>query len=131
MRLAPASLLLASAVALAACQTPREACLSQGSRELRTVESLIRETQGNLSRGYALETRQEVDVIRTTCEVKLDDGTTGRVPCDRTDVDEVERPVAIDLVAERAQLDSLLEQRGRLLGQAQARQQACVATYPE
>ena len=118
-------------LALAACQTPREACLSEGSRELRTVESLIRETQGNLQRGYAIETEQEVEVIRTTCEVELEDGTEGRVPCDRTDVDEVERPVAIDLVAERAQLDSLLEQRGRLLGQAQARQQACVATYPE
>ncbi len=118
-------------LALAACQTPREACLSEASHELRTVESLIRETQGNLQRGYAIETEQEVDVIRTTCEVELEDGTEGRVPCDRTDVDEVQRPVAIDLVAERAQLDGLLEQRGRLLGQAQARQQACVATYPE
>ena len=118
-------------LALAACQTPREACLSEASQELRTVESLIRETQGNLSRGYAIETEQEVEVIRTTCEVELDDGTEGTVPCDRTDVDEVERPVAIDLVAERAQLDSLLEQRGRLLSQAQARQQTCVATYPE
>ena len=98
-------------LALAACQTPREACLSEASHELRTVEALIRETQGNLNRGYAIETDQEVDVIHTTCEV--------------------ERPVAIDLVAERAQLDSLLEQRGRLLGQAQARQQACVVTYPE
>jgi hypothetical protein len=131
MRLAPASLLLASAVALAACQTPREACPSQGSRELRTVESLIRETQGNLSRGYALETRQEVDVIRTTCEVKLDDGTTGRVPCDRTDVDEVQRPVAIDLRAERAKLDSLVEQRSRLLARREAQVAACVAAHPE
>ena len=118
-------------LALAACQTPREACLSEGSRELRTIESLIRETQGNLSRGYAIETEQEVEVIRTTCEVELEDGTEGRVPCDRTDVDEVERPVAIDFEEERAQLASLFEQRGRLLGQAQARQQACVATYPE
>ena len=118
-------------LALAACQTPREACLSESTQELRTVEALIRETQGNLSRGYAIETEQEVEVIRTTCEVELEDGTEGRVPCDRTDVDEVERPVAIDIEEERAQLASLLEQRGRLLGQAQAQQQACLATYPE
>ena len=118
-------------LALAACQTPREACLSEGSRELRTVESLIRETQGNLQRGYAIETEQEVEVIRTTCEVELEDGTEGRVPCDRTDVDEVERPVAIDFEEERAKLASLLEQRGRLLARQQARQQACIATYPE
>ncbi len=118
-------------LALAACQTPREACLSQGSQELRTVESLIRETEGNLRRGYAIETEQEVEVIRTTCEVELEDGTEGTVPCDRTDVDEVERPVAIDFEQERAQLASLFEQRGRLLAQQEARQQACVATYPE
>ena len=129
MRLLPAALI--PVLALAACQTPREACLSEGSRELRTVESLIRETQGNLQRGYAIETDQEIEVIRTTCEVELEDGTEGRVPCDRTDVDEVERPVAIDFEEERAQLASLLEQRGRLLGQQQARQQACIAAYPE
>lgn len=127
MRLPPLALLFA----LAACQTPREACVAEGSEELRTVESLIVETRGNLERGYAVETDQEVEVIRSTCTVELDDGSSGRVPCDRTDVDEVERPVAIDLNAERAKLDSLLESRGRLLAQQEARLQACVAAYPE
>jgi hypothetical protein len=63
--------------------------------------------------------------------VELEDGTEGRVPCERTDVDEVERPVAIDLAAERVKLDGLLESRGRLLGRAEATQQACLAAYPE
>lgn len=124
-------LALLSAVALAACQTPREACISQASRELRTVESLIAETRGNLDRGYALETRQEVNVVRDTCTVEMSDGTEARIPCDRTDVDDVSRPVAIDLSAERAKLESLLEQRGRLLAQRDAQLQYCVQAFPE
>lgn len=124
-------ILLVSALALAACQTPREACVSEASDELRTVDALIAETRGNLSRGYALETEQEVEVVRDTCEVELSDGTTGRVPCDRTDVDEVQRPVAIDLNAERAKLDSLLERRGALVAQRDEQLRYCVAAYPE
>lgn len=127
----PAAAALLPLLALVACQTPREACLAEAGGELRTVEALIRETEGNLRRGYAIEEEQEVRVVRTTCEVELEDGTEGRVPCDRTDVEEVERPVAIDLGAERVQLDGLLEQRGRLLAQAAARRQACLAAHPE
>ena len=118
-------------LALAACQTPREACLSEASQELRTVESLIRETQGNLSRGYAIETEQRIDVDREICEVELEDGSERRYWCEDTDVIEVERPVAIDLNAEQAKLDSLLERRVRLVSDYNARAQACVATYPE
>ncbi len=124
-------LLLLSALGLSACQTPQEACLSAATRDLRIVESLIRETEGNLRRGYAIETEQRIDVDREVCEVDLPDGTERRFFCDRTDVVDVERPVAIDLRAERAKLDSLLEQRGRLLGQQEARLAACRAAYPE
>ena len=124
--LLPLSLLL-----LAACQTPREACLSQASSELRTVEALIAETRGNLERGYAIEIEQEVEVTRDFCTVTLEDGTEGRVRCDRTDVDEVERPVAIDLRAEQAKLEGLLERRGALVARQEAQAAACVAAYPE
>jgi hypothetical protein len=130
MRPLPALALLA-ALGLAACQTPREACISEATRELRTIESLIRETEGNLQRGYAIETEQEVDVVRDFCNVELEDGTDRLVRCDRTVVDEVERPVAIDLRDEQAQLDGLVERRQILLGQQNARIRACVAAYPE
>jgi hypothetical protein len=130
MRPLPALALLA-ALGLAACQTPREACISEATRELRTIESLIRETEGNLQRGYAIETEQEVDVVRDFCNVELEDGADRLIPCDRTVVDEVERPVAIDLRDEQGQLDSLLERREILLGQQNARLRACVAAYPE
>jgi hypothetical protein len=64
-------------LALAACQTPREACVSEASEELRTVDALIAETRGNLDRGYALETEQEVEVVRDTCRVEI---ATDQVP---------------------------------------------------
>lgn len=130
MRTAPALALL-SALALAACETPRESCLSDASRELRIVESLIRETQGNLQRGYAIEEDQVVSVDRDFCRVEREDGSIRLRPCDRTRVEDVSRPVAIDLRAERAKLDGLLERRERLLAETAARQQACIATYPE
>ena len=129
-RFASASVLL-SALVLSACQTPRESCISSASRELRTIDSLIRETQGNLSRGYAIETEQQVDVDRRICEVELEDGTERHFWCEDTDVVEVDRPVAIDLRAEQAKLDSLLERRVLVAAEQEARVGACVATYPE
>ena len=117
-------------LALAACQTPREACLSDAARPGRVIESLIAETSGNLARGYTIEEDQEVRVDRDTCRVRLDDGSVGRVRCDETRVIDVSRPVAIDLVAERAQLDSLLGQRALLDAERDARARGCIQAYP-
>ena len=97
-----APLALLAALALAACETPRESCLSSASRDLTVVESLIRETQGNISRGYAVERDQEVTVDRDFCRVEREDGSIRLRPCDRTRVENVRRPVAIDLRAEQA-----------------------------
>ncbi|EYD74501.1 hypothetical protein Rumeso_03797 [Rubellimicrobium mesophilum DSM 19309] len=126
-----APLALLAALALAACETPRESCLSSASRDLTIVESLIRQTQGNISRGYAIERDQEVTVDRDFCRVEREDGSIRLRPCDRTRVENVRRPVAIDLRAEQAKLDSLLERRAALASETAARQQACIATYPE
>ncbi|MBP1806505.1 hypothetical protein [Rubellimicrobium aerolatum] len=122
---------LLSALALTACQTPREACLSSASRDLRVIDSLVRETQGNLRRGYAIEQSQEVRVRRDFCRVRDDDGDTRLIRCDDTDVIDVSRPVAIDLNAEQAKLDSLLERRARLAREQEARVEACRTAYPE
>jgi len=126
-----APLALLAALALAACETPHESCLSSASRDLTVVESLIRETQGNLQRGYALEEEQIVDVDRSFCRVEREDGDIDLVPCDRTEVENVQRPVAIDLGAEQVKLESLQERRAILASETAARQQACIATYPE
>lgn len=127
----PLAIAVPALVFLVACVTPRQACESQATGELRTIDALIAETQGNLARGYGLEQSQEVRSRRELCDGRREDGTTFRYFCDRTDVVDVERPVALDLRAEQAKLDSLLDRRALLQDGVAARLQACQALPDE
>ncbi|ARO14050.1 hypothetical protein BVG79_00698 [Ketogulonicigenium robustum] len=118
-------------VLLAACQTPREACISDASGNLPTINRLITETEGNLARGYAIGTREDVEIERDYCERTLQDGTVVQVRCDRARTVERRVPVAINLYAEQAKLDSLYERRNDLQARIAPAIQACVAAYPE
>ena len=104
------ALVILPLVVLAACATPREQCISDATRDTRVLGSLITETEGNLARGYALETRQDVRTVRGTCTGRNDDGSTFLFSCEETETFNTTVPVAIDLNAERAKLQSL-EQR--------------------
>ncbi len=116
---------------LAACATPREACLASVSKEQRVLETLIVETRGNLNRGYAIETEQRVRKVRSRCRSKLADGTVVRVRCSDVEVRNVDVPVAVDLNAERAKLASLEERQQQMRSNAESARQQCIATYPE
>ena len=116
---------------VAACATPREQCINDVSRDLRTLNSLIAVTQGNLQRGYAIAETTETQRIRTTCTGTNEDGSTFTFPCEETRDIEREVPVAIDLNAEQAKLESLLERRAALQGPTNAAIQQCVAIHPE
>lgn len=118
-------------LALAACATPREACISSAQRELRTVNSLIAQTQGNINRGYAIAEVQDVRTRRTRCTGTNDDGSTFTFPCEETETIRRQVPVAIDVTAERAKLATLQEQKARLEPATQAAIQQCVALHPE
>lgn len=118
-------------LALAACATPREACINDATRELRVLSSLVSETQGNLVRGYAIGERQDIITIAETCEAVSETGEVTRFPCDRTETRTTEFPVAIDLNAERAKLDSLLERQAILNRQSQSIIQQCIAIHLE
>ncbi len=119
--------LLMPLLALAACETPQEACLRGVSREASIVEGLIAQTQGNLRRGYAIEEDQVIRTVPDFCEVEDNEGRERTVLCDRTEVRDVERPVAIDPEAERAKLEGLLERRARLAAERTDRLLACQA----
>lgn len=125
------SLLLLPFLALAACATPREQCVGQATRELRVINSLITETQGNLSRGYALVEQQDVRVLRTVCEGTNEDGSTFRFPCEETETFTRNVPVAIDLNVEQAKLRSLQERQAQEQRRAQIATQQCIAIHPE
>ncbi len=125
------NLFLLPLLALAACATPRESCISEATRELRTLTALVNETQGNIARGYAIAEVQDVAVRRTRCTGTNADGSTFTFPCEETTTVTRQQPVAIDLRAERAKLDSLLERQALLRRQSDAQVQACIAAYPE
>ena len=122
---------LPALLVLAACATPREACVAAATREGRVVDALVAQTQGNLNRGFAIEERQEVRVRRATCEGEAEDGTTFEVSCQKTDTVTVRDAVAIDLTAERAKLESLLERQRQNQINAQSAIQQCIAVHPE
>jgi len=118
-------------VLLAACATPREQCINNATSNTSVLSGLINETQGNLTRGYALEQRQDVRTMRGTCRGRNEDGSTFTFRCDETNTFTSTVPVAIDLNAERAKLQSLQERF--TLAQAASNQAVaqCIAVHPE
>lgn len=119
---------------LAACGTPQEQCINRNTRDLRTVDRLITETQGNLDRGYAFETITVYEDYWTTCpQPPVAEGETPPPP--RLCLDErpvtKQRPKAIDLNEEARKLDSLKTKRLDLARKAEAVIAQCKAEYPE
>jgi hypothetical protein len=116
---------------LTACATPREACLNDVNREVRILDELIGVTRANLSRGFAVEEREEVRTTRSTCRGRNEDGTTFRFRCDKTSTFTRSVPVAIDLNAERAKLESLEQRQVQNISNAESGIAQCIARFPE
>jgi len=115
----------------AGCATPREACIASASSDLRTLNALIAESQSTIARGFAYETRQEVVTRTEICTLRNSDETFTKYPCDKVETIERREPVAVDLNAEKAKLDSLIERQASLQTQVNAAVQQCVAVHPE
>lgn len=126
MRLALTLILLAL---LSACGTPQEHCIRTATREIRTLDRLIAETETNLARGYGFEERQIMRHQWTRCDDWVS-GTPHRM-CFEPVWDTVKRPVAIDPQAEQRKLDGLRARRKALGLRAEAAIAACRAQYPE
>lgn len=124
-------LILLPLIGLTACVSPRDACISQASRNLTVVNQLITQTERNLARGFGVDQRQEVRSVPRICYRERSDGTVHSEICDETYVRNVSVPVALDLDEERRKLRQLQEQRTRLERSTQAAIQQCMATYPE
>jgi hypothetical protein len=120
--------------ALAACGTPQEQCISRNTRDLRTVDRLIVETEGNLQRGYALETVTRYEDYWDTCLDRVVVGDhVGIQPrmCLRERSYTEQRPRAIDLNAEAQKLESLKVKRTELARAAAPVIAQCKVDYPE
>lgn len=94
---------------LAACASPQERCVADATEDLRVVNSLIAETEGNINRGYAVETVTEPRIGLAICT-----GRSNVAFCTSSEQTVRDRPVAIDLAAERQKLDGLVTKRGEL-----------------
>lgn len=125
------SLLVLPLLALAACATPREQCLGQATSEARINAALIAQTQGNIDRGFGLRTEERVREVNTVCKGRTESGEAVVTRCEEVKVSKVQVPVALDLNAERAKLNSLLQQRDRLSAATASRVSQCQALYPE
>jgi hypothetical protein len=126
--------------ALSACGTPQEQCISRETRDLRVVDRLIADTEGNVKRGYAFE---DVVISRTVWVIcaplpVVPPVEGGPMPepvnpqlCLDDREETVTRPVAIDLVAERSKLNGLKAKRTQLARDASRAITACRKAYPE
>ena len=118
---------------LAACGTPQENCINAATRDMRVVDGLIAETEGNLARGYAYK---EV----TTFSQQFQD-CTPRPTVANPDPAPVQclvqvpvtsrEPMAIDLGAESAKLASLQAKRSAQSKAAEPAIAQCRAVHPE
>lgn len=125
-------LLLALALPLAACATPREKCEDAATRDLKIVTDLITETEQNIARGYAISRTVEERYVLNFCfSDDFKDGKTRYVMCNEWEPRVVEKPVAIDLDAERKKLVSLKKQQDSLKAVTIDRLKTCAREYSE
>ena len=128
MRLFQPLTLVAMAL-LASCGTPQEQCIRSATREIATVDRLIAETEANLARGYAYESKEVIHYEWQRC----DDWSPGTRPrmCFEPVWDTVRKPVAIDPQVEARKLAGLKARRAALARQAAPAIAACRENYPE
>ncbi|MGV8954999.1 MAG: hypothetical protein ACOH2M_28135 [Cypionkella sp.] len=118
---------------LTACGTPQERCIGAATRDMRVVDRLIVETEGNLKRGYGFEEKTVYRMQRVDCTASpsADDPSPARETC-LDDVAVTERQaVALDLNAEAAKLASLKAKRAEQAKAAAPAIKVCRAQFPE
>ena len=126
-------LVLLALALLAACGTPQERCIAANTRELRTVDRLIAETEGNLERGYAYETVTISESYWDYCQQPQIPGQPPVPPrlCLKERDFTKRQPKAIDLEAEARVLAGLQAKRVELARLAEDVIAQCKAEYPE
>jgi hypothetical protein len=127
-------------LAMLACGTPQEQCIARETRDLRVVDRLISETEGNLKRGYAFEDVVVSHTVWVRCEpfptprpvegAPAPEPQSPRLCLDDRD-ETVTRPKAIDLAAEQAKLSGLKAKRKKLVIAGDRSIVACRNAYPE
>ncbi len=126
-------LIIAPLALLTACGTPQEQCIGRVTRDIRVLDRLIVETRTNVGRGYAMEEFTVVLPQWERCPQQLDSEGRPLPPqmCLEDRVETRTRPVAIDIEAEKAKLNSMLDKRDQLTREAEGAIAQCRVQYPE
>lgn len=127
-------ILLSALLILVACGTPQEQCINRNTRDMRVMEKLIAETQGNIARGFAIEEYTVLVPVWQRCAAPAAAPGQPAAPsyfCFEPEPQTRTRPKAIDLKAESAKLESLLERRDQMARAAEPIIAQCKAQYPE
>ncbi len=120
-------------LALIACATPQQRCITKAAPDLPVLNRLIAESEGNLTRGYAFEDVEiETDVWKLCrIDVSPSAGEVGQTMCRETETTTTREAVAIDLTAEAAKLASMRARRDEIEAQAQPAFAQCLAQFPK
>lgn len=119
-------LALVPLLALAACATPQERCISDAAAPYRAALKERAEIAETLARGFVYETEFETRRVFTRCE--LNDGAT--VPCWDTETVPVTRRVTIDRDALRQRDAQLARDLPGLERAAERGARICRETVP-
>ncbi|WP_209424693.1 hypothetical protein [Pararhodobacter sp. SW119] len=123
---APLLLALPALALLAACADRRGDCVEDALEDVRIVEELIVETERNIARGFAT---QAEPTVRTGVSLCLTPANPLGI-CTRTETEVRDRPVAIDVLAERRKLRQLQAREAELRERARLEIAACEARFP-
>ena len=118
---------------VAACGTPQEQCIGGATRDMRVVDRLITDVEGNLARGYAFETVTVYTPEWQDCTPRATEATPIPEPrlCFEDVPQTVRKAVAIDLNAESAKLKSLRTKRDQQAKASAGAVAECRAKFPE
>ncbi len=114
-------------LALTACGTPQQRCISDASKTMRTAERNAKRIEGNIARGYAIHRQTVLVPVSDICE----DAKGNSYVCVDHDHQTVETPVAIDVAEERRKLAGLrkiIQQEQPKVARAT---KSCIAQFPE
>lgn len=119
--------------ALSACGTLQEQCIASATRDMRVVDRLISETEGNIARGYAYENVTVFSAQWLDCTPRATAQSPDPKPkiCLEQVPETTKQAVAIDLNVEAAKLSSLQAKRLLQSNAAAAQITRCKAEHPE
>jgi len=126
---------MAGLALLVGCGTPQERCIAGATRDLRVVDRLIVETQGNLDQGYALVEVERTQTRWVVCAPAQPATATQPARAAQMCLDDVDYTVtearAINLANERETLAELRKKRAALDKASGPAIASCKLTHPE